>query len=70
MELINVKMYNRQSQTISTDLNLTFCLISGYMTDEGKTKCTLVFKSESLVQLTKIRIQVCIYMLIGVEEEL
>ncbi|RUS90802.1 hypothetical protein EGW08_001421, partial [Elysia chlorotica] len=30
----------------------------GYMTDEGKTKCTLVFKSEQLVQLTKIRIQV------------
>ncbi|GFS06651.1 zinc finger ZZ-type and EF-hand domain-containing protein 1-like [Elysia marginata] len=31
---------------------------SGYVTDEGKTKCTLVFKSDQLVQLTKIRIQV------------
>ncbi|CAL1538237.1 unnamed protein product [Lymnaea stagnalis] len=29
-----------------------------YLTDEGKTKCTMIFKAEDNVQLTKIRIQV------------
>ncbi|KAH9489895.1 Zinc finger ZZ-type and EF-hand domain-containing protein 1 [Bulinus truncatus] len=29
-----------------------------YFTDEGKTKCTMIFKSEENVQLTKVRIQV------------
>ncbi|XP_055877134.1 zinc finger ZZ-type and EF-hand domain-containing protein 1-like isoform X1 [Biomphalaria glabrata] len=40
------------NRSLSTSVNRI------YFTDEGKTKCTMLFKSEENVQLTKIRIQV------------